>query len=181
MQMLTGSRYSKAITHLRHALNTASADQSPLTALISCVLFVSFDSLRGSFDSAMLHLQSGLKILKEVRSQIKSKAKRNGRTISKEEEYIVERYISPLFVRLIVQAILYVDTRTNAQKMVLARELSVEDYYDMDGVCDESPEEGFVFTSLEDAREKLNTAAAGLFRMFYVCDGMSILNPSLFF
>lgn len=131
----------------------------------------------------MLHLQSGLKILKEVKSQMRLKTKRNGRDFTKEEVFIIHNYIAPLFVRLIVQAILYVDTRSNAEKMTLARELSVEDSdYDTEqvGLCDDQKPEDWVFQNLEEAREKLNNCAGGLFRMFYVCDGRSILLVQVF-
>lgn len=165
------------MSHLRQTLNPANNNQSPLTALISCVLFVCFDSLRGSFDSAMMHLQSGLKILKELRAQIRTKTKRNGREITKEEEFIIEKYIAPLFERLIVQTILYVDTRTTAEKLVLARELSVEDSnYDTQRLLENENHEDWDFKDLEEAREKLNTTASGLFRMFYVCDGMYLFS-----
>lgn len=54
------NQYTKAIGHLRRSL--ATGKQEPLTALMSCILFVCFDSIRGHFKSAMvrLNLQSTL-------------------------------------------------------------------------------------------------------------------------
>ena len=49
------NQYTKAIGHLRRSL--ATGNQAPLTALMSCVLFVCFDSIRGHFESAMVKCQ----------------------------------------------------------------------------------------------------------------------------
>jgi hypothetical protein len=50
------NQYTKAIGHLRRSL--ATGNQQPLTALMSCILFVCFDSIRGHFGSAMVRLPS---------------------------------------------------------------------------------------------------------------------------
>ena len=49
------NQYSKAIGHLRRSLSTGV--QEPLTALMSCILFVCFDSIRGHFESALVRIQ----------------------------------------------------------------------------------------------------------------------------
>lgn len=46
------NQYTKALGHLRRSL--ASGKQAPLTALMSCLLFVCFDSLRGFYRTAMV-------------------------------------------------------------------------------------------------------------------------------
>jgi hypothetical protein len=46
------NQYTKAIAHLRRSL--ATGEQQPLTALMSCILFVCFDSIRGHFASALV-------------------------------------------------------------------------------------------------------------------------------
>jgi len=158
------SQYTKAISHLRRSLS--SGKQAPLTALMSCILFVCFDSLRGYFDSAMVHLQSGFKILRDVRGK------------SKEYEDIVQNDLSPLFMRLSMQSILYIDTRDTGAKKRIARQL-------MNVRMREEPEIPEAFGTLEEARSALNSAADGLFRMFYLCDGIvpfsvSSLNRELF-
>lgn len=45
-------QYTKAIQSLRKSL--ALGTQNPLTALLTCILFVTFDSMRGSFESALV-------------------------------------------------------------------------------------------------------------------------------
>jgi hypothetical protein len=143
------NQYTKAIGHLRRSL--ATGRQAPLTALMSCILFVCFDSLRGYFDSAMVHLHSGLKILRDL--QINSAG----------DNHIVEENLGPLFGRLSLQSILYVDTRTTEARRDFVRQLSFVRTKD-----EEVPE---AFATLEDARTCLNQAADGLFRVFYICDG----------
>lgn len=48
------NQYTKAISSLRRSL--ATSDQKPLTVLMSCILFVCFDSIRGYFTSAIVRL-----------------------------------------------------------------------------------------------------------------------------
>ncbi|KAE9379086.1 hypothetical protein N431DRAFT_553378 [Stipitochalara longipes BDJ] len=143
------SQYTKALGHLRKSL--ANGKQPPLTALMSCILFVCFDSLRGHFTSAMVHLHSGLKILRDLR------------TDSAAESDIIEESLGPLFNRLSLQSILYVDTRTTVIRRDFVAQLRFVRSKD-----DEVPE---AFQTLEEARTCLNQAADGLFRVFYLCDG----------
>lgn len=96
------NQYTKAIGHLRKSL--ATGKQATLTALMSCILFVCFDSIRGLFSAAMVHLQSGLRILRSLKGA------------STEEDKIIKNVISPMFVRLACQCILYVDTREKNER-----------------------------------------------------------------
>jgi hypothetical protein len=130
----------------------------------------------------MVHLQSGLRILKDARAQIKemklSNSRRQGKGISKEEEFLMEKYIAPLLVRLSVQAILYVDSRTLEERHTIAKALAGAKKQGADEV--EQHDEGvddnmfdkseWKFEVLEDARDKLNFVAEGLFRMTWLCD-----------
>jgi hypothetical protein len=143
------NQYTKAIGHLRRSLS--SGKQAPLTALMSCILFVCFDSLRGHFDSAIVHLQSGLKILRDVCARCP------------DESHMIMSQIAPLFKRLSLQAILYIDTRSTPERRAL-----VASFADLSFRENEIPE---AFKSLADARHALNEAADGLFRSFYLCDG----------
>ncbi|TVY82505.1 Beauvericin cluster-specific repressor BEA4 [Lachnellula suecica] len=142
------SQYTKAIGHLRRSL--ATGKQKPLTALMSCILFVCFDCLRGYFESAMVHLQSGLRILRDM-------------TRTKDVDHIIETVISPLFLRLSVQSIMYIDTRRTEDRKSFARELT--------HVCHRKGGMPKMFESLEEARSCMHEAADGLFRMFYSLDG----------
>jgi hypothetical protein len=150
------NQYTKAIGHLRRSL--ATGRQAPLIALMSCILFVAFDSLRGFFDSAMIHLHSGLKILRDFQSQ------------SADDNHIIEENLAPLFSRLSLQSILYVDTRTTEHRRDFVAQLS--------HVITKDKEVPETFEMLEDARTCLNQAADGLFRVFYICDGTPRPTPS---
>jgi hypothetical protein len=141
-------QYTKAIGALRRSLS--SGKQEPLTALMSCILFVCFDSLRGWFESAMVHLQSGLRILRDMRM----KAAAN--------DHIIEDNLIPLFMRLSIQSIIYVDTRSTPDRSAFAREL--RDISSREIIISEQ------FETLEEARNALNQAADGLFQMFYLCE-----------
>ncbi|KAG0651866.1 Aspercryptin biosynthesis cluster N [Hyphodiscus hymeniophilus] len=141
-------QYAKAMSALRRSLS--SGKQEPLTALMSCILFVCFDSLRGWAESAMVHLQSGLRILRDMRKL-------------SSENHIIEDNIAPLFLRLSIQSIIYVDTRSALDRRAFAGEL-----------MNVSSEEIIIsenFESLEEARNAINQAADGLFRIFYMWDG----------
>lgn len=140
-------QYLKAIRHLRTSLATGT--QAPLTALLSCILFVCFDSLRGQFTAAIVHLQSGLKILRDLRDR------------GTGDDEVIENVITPIFMRLSMQSILYIDTRKNYDRQAFAAEL-MQCRYNRD-----VPE---CFESLEEARNCMNQAADGLFRMLYTYD-----------
>ena len=141
------NQYAKAMSALRRSLS--SGKQEPLTALMSCILFVCFDSLRGWFESAMVHLQSGLRILRDMRK-------------SSADNHIIEDNIAPLFMRLAVQSVLYVDTKSTQDRKAFAKELM--DVSTREIIISEQ------FETLEEARNALNQAADGLFRMFYTCE-----------
>lgn len=134
------SQYAKAIGSLRRSLS--SEMEEPLTALMSCILFVCFDSLRGWYESAMLHLQSGLRILRDMK---------NSSTVC----HIIKDNIAPLFMRLSIQSIIYVETKSTHEKKALARQLEAVSWKEI--VLSEE------FENLEEARNALYQATAGLF------------------
>ncbi|PVH86982.1 hypothetical protein DL98DRAFT_480974 [Cadophora sp. DSE1049] len=143
------NQYVKAIGHLRRSL--ADGTQAPLTALMSCILFVCFDSLRGHFVSAMAHLQSGLRILRDLKSK------------SAADEHAIATEIAPLFLRLSIQAILFIDTRPTPERRKMVTELA--------HVSSRTLPIPEVFETLDEARNCMNVVANSLFRMTYLLDG----------
>ncbi|TGO17778.1 hypothetical protein BTUL_0015g01140 [Botrytis tulipae] len=141
------NQYSKAMGALRRSLSHGK--EEPLIALMSCILFVCFDSLRGYYESAMVHLQSGLGILRDIRK-------------SSPGNQIIEEKIAPLFRRLSIQSFIYVETRSKHE-----RKSFVEKLIDVSGkdivICEE-------FHNLQDARNALDRATDGLFRAYYLFD-----------
>jgi hypothetical protein len=148
------NQYAKAIGTLRRSLS--SGKEEPLTALMSCILFVCFDSLRGWFESALVHLQSGLRILRDMRRWSTG-------------NHVVEENITPLFMRLSMQSIIYVNTKSTHDQTAFARKLM-----DISGKEIVISEE---FESLEEARNTLDQAANGLFRAFYMWEQVHLLIP----
>ncbi|TVY69017.1 putative transcriptional regulatory protein, partial [Lachnellula suecica] len=142
------NQYAKAMGELRRSL--AKGKEEPLTALMSCILFVCFDCMRGWFESAMIHLESGLKILQDIRS-------------SSSKNRIIEDNIAPLLMRLSIQSIIYVGTRSPDDQKAFARQLT-----DVFGKAIVVPEE---FESLEEARKALEQLVDGLFRTNYTMGG----------
>jgi hypothetical protein len=63
-------QYSRAISHLRPHFSSKDI-ASIRVALIACAVFVSMEYLRGNFKTGYTHLQSGLKLLRETRSNPK--------------------------------------------------------------------------------------------------------------
>jgi len=56
-------QYNRAISFLNHQLSNPSRRATEV-ALICCVIFICFESVRGNYDAALLHLKSGIDILK---------------------------------------------------------------------------------------------------------------------
>lgn len=139
------NQYAKAMGALRRSLS--SGKEEPLTALMSCVLFVCFDSLRGWFESAMVHLQSGLKILRDMRR-------------SSAENHIIEDIVGPIFTRLSLQFIIYVDAKSANDQLTFARQLV--------GVSTKELVISDEFENLGQARNALDQVVDGLFRAFYM-------------
>ncbi|RDW65950.1 hypothetical protein BP6252_09585 [Coleophoma cylindrospora] len=97
----------------------------------------------------MVHLQSGLRILRDMKR-------------SSTGNHIIQDKIAPLFMRLSMQSIIYVETKSTHYKTALARALMEVSGKEM--IISEE------FESLEEARNTLNQAAGGLFEVFYMWD-----------
>ena len=59
------SHYTVAISRLRRHLNEHDTDQARLLVLVACLAFISYDYLQGDFESAVTHLQNGIRVLRE--------------------------------------------------------------------------------------------------------------------
>jgi len=88
--------YVKAIDYLKphFALESTVSFQ---TILIACVVFVSFEFLRGHFETAQSHLQSGLKIMKEANLFPEN---RGSKSISFSQHSLTNDWIMEAFFRL---------------------------------------------------------------------------------
>ncbi len=131
-------QYAKAISQLRSSI--ARDREQSLMALMSCVVFVCFDSLTGQFDSAITHLHSGLAILQNCSS--------------------LDALFYRIFVRLGLQAMFFVDTRTlnttrRGERVHMWR------------LCSDQQNLPADFTSLKQARDELTDIFDGEMHYFY--------------
>ncbi|KAL6248806.1 hypothetical protein RBB50_003869 [Rhinocladiella similis] len=60
-------QYSKAIKHLHPRLQRGDRETS-IVALVACVLFVHMENMLGQYNSSLMHLTSGISILKNLYS-----------------------------------------------------------------------------------------------------------------
>ena len=67
-QRFTLQQYNKALSHLGKNLSQ-KGKQSIEVTLISCILFICLELLRGNYESAVAHLQSGLNIMNDWREK----------------------------------------------------------------------------------------------------------------
>ena len=73
--------------------------ESNLVPLVCCLIFTCIEFLKGNVDSALVHIQSGFKILASVRSTIIAEGDQN-MTSSDEDIKAIEEHVVPMFSRL---------------------------------------------------------------------------------
>ncbi|RDW83033.1 hypothetical protein BP5796_04524 [Coleophoma crateriformis] len=102
-------QYSKSIRHInRPSLKNPEA-YKPELILLSCVLYVCFDSLRDQHEIAHYHLRAGLNIIAQWK---KGRIK-----LSADTEHLVDHVLTPLFTQLGIQAGLFISP-TNVDNIV---------------------------------------------------------------
>lgn len=102
-EQLTLQHYVKAMNHLKPHLSTKDKE-SFRVALITCVVFVCLEFLRGHFETAQIHLQNGLKVLGDM--QMLSKG--NDRIIRLRScRELTDEWIVEAFSRLYLQVELF--------------------------------------------------------------------------
>lgn len=96
-----GQHYSKAIA----LLTGPGTNPSVETVLMSCLLFLTCESFQGSTMAGLLHIYSGLKILREWRA-----SKRQKTIAAGSADDLIEHQIDPIFARLEAQTSVYRST-----------------------------------------------------------------------
>lgn len=91
---LATKSYSSALRELKNRIVPDAYDDLHV-ALLCCILFTSFEWLRGSYAAALTHLQSGLYILR----QWSSSTSKNTPTA-----HFIRNKLAPIYVRLSIQA-----------------------------------------------------------------------------
>jgi hypothetical protein len=106
-------QYTKALEGTRMSLN--DKDQSVIVTLMSCILFFCFESLRGQLTTAVIHLRSGLDILRLSYLQ--------GDALSIDSKTVIKDDILSVFTRLGFQANYFVDRTHPINQLLVVHQL----------------------------------------------------------
>ncbi|KAH8601065.1 hypothetical protein B0O99DRAFT_494637, partial [Bisporella sp. PMI_857] len=139
-------QYTKAISHL-HKLMSTRTQQLDIT-LMSCILFICFDCISGNYDSAIIHLKAGLKILEDIK-------KRNSQALTPTETTSAhewEREFAPLLLNLGVQTASFVNPKYRKDRASLWRMMREA----------RVPTSRSTFNSIYEARHALETLMADI-------------------
>ncbi|KAK3385891.1 hypothetical protein B0H63DRAFT_393780 [Podospora didyma] len=108
-ERLAMQQYNKAIASLRCHFKKKDR-QSVRIALISCMVFISIELLRGDFKTGLVHLQSGLKLLQEIQGEgwpMPSLERTAATIMLQPHPKSVDDYLVEAFTRLNVQSALF--------------------------------------------------------------------------
>lgn len=98
--------YIKAISHLQPHL-AAKDVWSVRIALITCVVFICLELLRGHFRTAQTHLQNGLKVLREIQTNGRVDTENEILTLKTSCYAAINDWILEAFARLHIQEVLF--------------------------------------------------------------------------
>lgn len=90
--------YNKAVNSLVRRMSEPS--YTPEIGLVSCILFICIEFLRGNYDTAFVHFNSGLKIISTHKSQKSSSIKGLGPSA-------IENSLMPMFNRMMATGLIY--------------------------------------------------------------------------
>ncbi|KAM0247599.1 hypothetical protein ACHAQJ_009791 [Trichoderma viride] len=139
--------YNKAIRHLRHSLNRSDRDALRV-CLITCMLFVCLELLRGGFKAGYAHLSNGLRILREIQSY-EGITTNNEDIILRSHAQSVEDTLVEVFSRLNVQTALF--SHVSSYLLYVGENAQASRTYDIPPI----------FSSLRDARKHLDALING--------------------
>lgn len=130
---------NKAIGHLNQTIHS-NGQHSKEMLLMSCAIFICFESLQGNYESALSHMQGGLGIFRSWQAETSNPRIAN----SSRHHQSVDNGIVQMFSRLNVQTLLFPDTH-----------LFSTDFFKQDirPVIDPIPD---AFKTLADARDCLD-------------------------
>lgn len=154
--------YGKAIRHLQRHFTSGTLASTRVT-LITCLLFICMEILRGQYQSAIAQLHSGLKLLKESKSRL---AVENPASSIKDARDFDDYWITETFCRLHVSSALFGQIPS--------------DLYPADITTSNSPR---LFSSVNQARHWLDRLLAGTIGLAEKARGLSfpegLLIPSV--
>ncbi|KAI0099397.1 hypothetical protein F4814DRAFT_433106 [Daldinia grandis] len=149
----TLEHYTKAITHLQPHF-TSRSNQSIRVALITCLMFVTMEYLRGNFKTGYNHLQTGLKLLNEF--QARSSAIDSYSLFQEPCCDSADAWIIQAFIRLDVQAKFQCQ---GSQFLNITQEDCSSD----------TPATPLIFQSANQARQHLDRILSQIFYLSHEC------------
>ncbi|KAI9827641.1 MAG: hypothetical protein M1819_006930 [Sarea resinae] len=131
-------QYNKAIGYLSQQIARMGCHEADV-ALISCVLFICFESFLGNYDSVVLHLQNGLRILCQSPLDVAKchQSTTSSHIFSPDRDYLIK-----LFGRLNLQITLFLDSQSQQLRIFPSPKKTLERVPD-------------IFASLDEARDYL--------------------------
>lgn len=110
LEQFTLLQYSTAIGLLQPHFERKTRDGMRI-ALVTCLVFIHMEFLRGHYKTANVHLQNGLRLLRELRGE--TLPERQDMVVRKPFNHFVDRCIVETFIRLQSQAIMLGQPPTN--------------------------------------------------------------------
>jgi hypothetical protein len=119
---------------------------------MSCALFVCFETLQGSYESALTHMESGIRMYRNWQAENGN----SGPRISSGSCHIIEKEIAQIFSRLNLQVLMFPQTH-----------LLGKDFYttNVNPLIDLPPES---FSCLKEARDRLDNCMSYVFESVIV-------------
>lgn len=137
---------NKAIASLTRELG-AKGQRSIEVLLMSCVLFVCFETLQGNYESALTHMESGVRMYHNWQAESK-----NSERCMYGRPHSVDKEIAQIFSRLNLQVLMFPDTH-----------LVGKDFYNpnVNTVIDSPPTS---FSCLKEAKDRLDNCISYIFQ-----------------
>lgn len=100
------AEYNKSIHYLRQHLIRRQDKEALRVSLITCMIFICLDLVKGEFKSSQTHLQHGLRILREIQSQY-GPTSTTGPVVLRPQFRSIEDYLVEAFTRLNIPSALF--------------------------------------------------------------------------
>lgn len=142
---------NKAIANLTQQF-CARGERPIEVLLMSCALFVCFEALQGNYESALTHMESGVRVYRNWQAENGS----SGSRISSGGCRIIDKEITQIFPRLNLQILMFPD-----------RHLLGKEFYtaNVNPLIDPPPES---FSCLREARDRLDNCMSYVFESIIV-------------
>jgi hypothetical protein len=138
---------NKAIANLNQELGIRG-QQSIEVLLMSCVIFVCFETLQGNYESALTHMESGVRMYRNWQAE----NSKPGPGISSGRHHTIDKEIAQIFSRLNLQVLMFPDTH------LLGRNFYTTN---LNPLIDQPPK---TFSSLKEAKDRLDNCMGYIFQ-----------------